>query len=150
MSALNEVILPKCPTCGSPLGEHWRGRPCLETPPAPEPQMTHTELQAKLAQLKAVCDAATPRPWFLQREYDGSRTVCQMRSPDELWCINRAAHVEGQPALAKENGILIERAVNELPALIDAHLALLAENERLKGELACARGLLSALQSRGI
>lgn len=88
--------------------------------------MTHTEQRAKLAQLKAVCDALTAE----QRRYDGEIAA------------GRIAIVDGTVHR------LERKALAALPAPIEAHSAALDEIERLKSELACARGLLSALQSR--
>lgn len=76
---------------------------------------------------------ATPGPWFEQYEYDGERTICQMRSTDTTFCVNRAIHASGDPWDAfRENGRLIAFARNYIgPALLELD-ELRAEVARLK------------------
>lgn len=87
-----------------------------------------------LEQLATLESAATPGPWRAQNEYDGARTVCQMRSCDQLVCINRATHVEGNTWEAtQQNAALIAAARNALPEL----LAHIEELERIRELLIC-------------
>lgn len=87
-------------------------------------------------EMKALVAAATPGPWFEQYEYDGGRTVCQMRSTSERICVNRAVHVAGNPwESAKENGMLIAAARNALPDLLARIEQLEADNGRLRTAL---------------
>ena len=73
------------------------------------------------ARLRELIAAATPGPWWGQYEYDGGRTVCQMRSTDTLLCVNMATHVCGKPYRnTKANAELITALVNNAPALADA------------------------------
>ena len=77
-------------------------------------QLTPTRLRELIA-------AATPGPWWGQYAYDGGRTVCQMRSCAETFCINKADHVKGKPYNdTKANAELITALVNNAPALADA------------------------------
>ena len=86
-----------------------------------------------LKELRRLHEAATPEPWYEQYEYDGSRTVCQMRSTHETICVNRATHVSGNPwERTKENGMLIAAMRNALPELLDRIEAAEAENAELE------------------
>lgn len=89
--------------------------------------------------LNAILDAeakATPGPWFEQYEYDGGRTVCQMRSTDTLMCVNRAVHVVGETyEKSKENAALIALSRNHIRELCEEVLRLREENDRLRNTL---------------
>lgn len=77
--------------------------------------MTREQLDA----LEKLLSSATPAPWWAQREYDGGRTVCQMRHQTETVCINRAVHVEGAPWEAHwANANLIQDLRNNAAELI--------------------------------
>ena len=79
--------------------------------------MTREQLDA----LEALAKKATPGPWLVQREYDGGRTVCQMRHQAETVCVNKASHVDGDPWDAHlDNANLIEALRNNAAALIAA------------------------------
>ena len=74
----------------------------------------------QIDELLALEANATPGPWFEQYEYDGSRTVAQMRSTDTTMCVNRACHVDGNPwEKTKENATLIAAARNNLRPLCE-------------------------------
>lgn len=95
----------------------------------------------KIREILAIEERATPKPWFEQYEYDGGRTVCQMRSTDTTFCVNRAAHVEGNPyEKTKENGSLIATARNHIRGLGEEVLRLRAEVASLKQALECKKG----------
>lgn len=154
VSILNEVDILKCPTCGSPLNEHWRGRACLETPPGPELRATHTEQREKLARLKAVCDAATAGPWTHRIDRDWPKPDRIIETP-EGFVIIRDENCEQHFKLDRDhtNFEFIATARTELPALIEAHIAALDEVERLKaaGKVLvrhgqCASGLFGDLE----
>lgn len=82
--------------------------------------MSQNEILAALDAIRERADAATPGPWFEQYDYDGGRTICQMRSTDTLFCVNRACHVKGNPwEKTKENGEFIAHARSDIPALDD-------------------------------
>jgi hypothetical protein len=88
------------------------------------------ELIDAIEQLEA---QATAGPWWAQREYDGGRTVCQMRHQDELVCLNRAAHVEGNPWEAHwNNANLIQELRNNAKALLAAARRALELEEALE------------------
>lgn len=77
--------------------------------------MTREQLDA----LEKLLSTTTPAPWWAQREYDGGRTVCQMRHQTETVCINRAVHVEGAPWEAHwANANLIQDLRNNAAELI--------------------------------
>lgn len=77
--------------------------------------MTRKRLDA----LEALAKKATPGPWWAQREYDGGRTVCQMRHQTETVCVNKAVHVDSNPWDAHiDNANLIEAMRNNATELI--------------------------------
>ena len=88
--------------------------------------------------LIAILDAearATPGPWFEQYEYDGGRTVCQMRSTNTLMCVNRAVHVVGETyEKTKENATLIALSRNHIRELCEEVLRLREEVAELMRE----------------
>lgn len=94
-----------------------------------------SEKMLDLEKLKALEAAATPGPWIGQREYDGSRTICQVRATETLLCVNRRD--SGGPTWKKteENCALIAKARNALPELIAEIEHLRAENARLTARL---------------
>lgn len=79
-------------------------------------KVTRPDLDA----IEGRANAATPGPWFDQYEYDGARTVCQMRSTDQTFCVNKATHAPGEPpyVATKENGRFIGAARTDVPDLI--------------------------------
>lgn len=94
---------------------------------------------------------ATPGPWFEQYEYDGSRTVAQMRSTDTLMCINRATHVDGHPwERTKENARLIAAVRNNIRELCEEvkrlrdNASLSALHKNALGE--CAELILDSVE----
>lgn len=91
----------------------------------------------QVAKIAKQADMATPGPWFDQYEYDGGRTVCQMRSTDTTFCVNKALHAPGPRPYesTKENGRFIAAARTNVPALCYSHEALRVDNQRLKAAL---------------
>lgn len=68
MSTLPEVHRPACATCGNPMDEHWRGRPCLTE--SEEPMIDTTKQRAECARLLNVTERATEATvahWHLKR-----------------------------------------------------------------------------------
>lgn len=91
--------------------------------------MTREQLDA----LEALEAKATPGPWWAQREYDGGRTVCQMRHLGERVCLKKASHVGGDPwDAAWENANLVEALRNNAAALIAAAREALELREALE------------------
>ena len=96
----------------------------------------HTPTPAQVPELMALEQRATPGPWFDQYDYDGGRSVCQMRSTDTTYCVNRAEHVAGNPwERTKENGHLIASLRNAAPGLLVSWLAMHEENAQLREAL---------------
>ena len=82
----------------------------------------------QIKELLRVESAATLGPWFEQHEYDGSRTVCIIRSCDHMFCVNKALHVPGAPYDQwKENARLIAAARTAIRPLAEEVLRLRAE-----------------------
>lgn len=76
-------------------------------------------IRKRLDALEALAKKATPGPWWAQREYDGGRTVCQMRHQTETVCVNKAVHVDSNPWDAHiDNANLIEAMRNNATELI--------------------------------
>ena len=99
----------------------------------------------QIREILAIEAKATSGPWFEQYEYDGTRTVCQMRSTDTLMCINRAVHVVGEPyEKTKENAALIALARNHIRELCEEVLRLRGENKRIRKS---ATELLDAMET---
>jgi len=61
--------------------------------------------------------AHTPGPWVVEHCYAGGRTVCQMRSPDKLVCVNASADSQGPYLATLENARLMAAAPDLLEAL---------------------------------
>lgn len=102
--------------------------------------------EEQLREIEARAAAATQGPWFEQYEYDGGRTVAMIRSTDTTFCVNRAAHVDGNPCEQMlANGIFIAHAREDVPALV-AEVRLLQEHIRgLKETLKRIHGRCVAL-----
>ena len=96
--------------------------------------MPNLDLEA----LKAVLAKATQGRWFGQYEYDGARTICQMRSTDTTFCINVESGGEENPCLKwRENSEAITELWRNAPALI-------AELEQARDALADAKAIGAA------
>jgi len=91
--------------------------------------MTHTEQRAKLAQLKAVCDAATAGPWKALWVVHGMPA-----KPCKFGLVAEETGLETGRMWEREDAVFMEQAANELPALIEAHEKALDEIERLRAE----------------
>ena len=110
--------------------------------------MTREQLDA----LEKLAKKATPGPWWVQREYDGGRTVCQMRHQTETVCVNKASHVDGDPWDAHlDNANLIEALRNNATELLALARRALELEEALEwfakqgdSELDEFRGIYSA------
>jgi len=95
--------------------------------------MTLTDEQIR--EILAIEVRATPGPWFEQYEYDGGRTVCQMRSTDTTMCVNRASDVQGNPwGKTIENAMLIAASRNHIRELCEEVLRLREEVAELMRE----------------
>lgn len=91
--------------------------------------MTREQIEA----IERLLAKATPGPWWAQREYDGGRTVCNMRHQTETVCINKATHVEGNPWDKHwDNANLIQELRNNAAALIAAAREALELREALE------------------
>jgi len=90
--------------------------------------MTREQIDA----IERLLAKATPGPWWMQREYDGGRTVCSMRHQTETVCVNKASHVEGNPWDAHwDNANLIQELRNNAEALLAAARRALELEEAL-------------------
>jgi hypothetical protein len=89
----------------------------------------------QLAAIEQRAEAATPGPWFDQYEYDGGRTLCQMRHATETFCVNKALHAPGQPPYfsPKENGMFIAAARSDVPVMVAEIRTLWARIAELEG-----------------
>jgi hypothetical protein len=117
-----------------------------------EEAMTHAEQRAKLAQLKAVCDALGETRWLLGRDIGYGK--------DSIWGLEifetreNGEHngVVGSFIRHKRQtgAIFAVAARNELPALIEAHLAALDEIADVRGEVedALLKGTIEADDER--
>jgi hypothetical protein len=87
----------------------------------------------RIQQMRERVEKATPGMLIVERCYDGARTVCQMRHPNELLCVNmEQAQFRGGPWEKTEaNAELFANARTDLADLLRERKELLAERDRL-------------------
>lgn len=115
MSTLPEVHRPACATCGNPMDEHWRGRPCLTE--SEEPMIDIEKQRAECARMQAVCDAATEGPWHEVGNFVRSVGDNDIAEILHDWRLNPTEpHAEREADAA-----FVAVARTDWPALIAAH-----------------------------